>query len=375
MATTPVFGDSKGKDEYERYRVSDRRQPAPRIGYWMFNFEPKWEAASRELDTLATFFRDVYGTRTISLNLNGRAIRLFGSDKHLPAAVALPVLPVLMRAARTVQVNHIFASAGERILTPRLARLGRTILTITKGTPTLRALERNIQTLASLRHVVVESERYYDLLMQVGLRPGQVHLIYPGLDPQPYRPATGPFTMLFATSPKKHDLLTRGIYLIMKVAELLPSVRFRLIWRWNPEQVLDLLRQKRIANVDVVTGYVDDMNAMYDSAHAVILPALEGDSFKPCPHSGLHSLAHGKPLLVSRAASIAGIVERHRCGVVFDPTIRSLCGAIQQLSSNYDDFQANTLATLNRKFTPDGFIERYGKLYESLLTETRALDR
>jgi glycosyltransferase involved in cell wall biosynthesis len=353
--------------------VSDSRlPPAPRIGYWIFNFQPKWEAASKELHTLATSFQHVYGTRTISLNVRRRATKLFGSDKHLPVIVALPVLPLLLRAARTVEVNHIFASARERILTPRLARLDRTMLTITKGSRTLSALERNIQTLNSLRHVVVESERHYDLLMQVGLRPERVHLIYPGLDPEPYRPATGPFTIMFATSPKKDRLLTGGIYLMLRVAELLPSIRFRLVWRWNPERVLELLRQRRIANVEFVAGYVDNMKAMYDSAHAVILPALEGDSFKPCPHSGLHSLAHGKPLLVSRAASISGIVERHRCGVVFDPTIPSLCEAIQQLSSNYDDYQSNTHGTLNREFSRDKFIEKYRELYASLLSERTA---
>lgn len=344
---------------------------APRIGYWMFNFDPKWEAASRELNTLATSFRSVYGTRTISLNLNGRAPALRGTDKHLPLSIALPALPLLMRAARTVSVNHIFASPGERLLLPRLARLNGTILTVTKGSPTLRALERNIDTLASLRHIVVESERHYDLFMQIGLPPDRVRLIYPGVAPEPYRAATGPFTILFATSPKKHDLLTRGIYLMMKAAEQLPSVRFRLIWRWNPQPIHDLLRKRNVSNVNVVTGYVENMKAMYDSVHAVILPGLEGDSFKPCPHSGLHSLAHGKPLLVSRATSIAGIVQRQNCGVVFDPTVQSLCEGVRRLSENYDAYQPNAERTLKRKFSKDGFLDRYGKLYASLLAEKR----
>lgn len=349
-------------------QVYERDVRAPRIGYWMFNFDPKWEAASKELNLLATSLRRVYGTRTISLNMD-RRLTIRGRDKRLPVAVALPLLPVLMRAARAVPINHLFASPGERILMPRLARLGSTILTITKGSPALRDLEKNARTLKALRHVVVESERHRDLLMQIGLPADRVHLIYPGIAPEAYRAATGPFTIMFATSPKKHDLLTRGIYLIMKVAELRPSIRFRLIWRWNPQPVHDLLRERGVTNVEIVAGYVEDMKAMYDSAHAVILPALEGDSFKPCPHSGLHSLAHGKPLLVSSAASIAGIVERHGCGVVFDPTVPSLCHAIDQLSQDYDAYQMNALDTLERTFTTDGFLERYCRLYDSLLEE------
>lgn len=342
-------------------------ESTPRIGYWMFNYDPKWEAASKELEALAAAFGSVYGTRTISINLDKRPTKVFGGDKHLPAALALPALPLLLRAARRVPINHIFASPGERLLTPRLARLGNTILTITKGSRRLLAVEKSVETLASLRYVVVESERHYDLLMQLGLSPERVRLIYPGLHPEPYRRASGPFTIMFATSPKRDHMLTRGIHLIMKVAERLPSVRFRLVWRWNPEQAQNLIRDRGVSNVDLVAGYIEDMKSLYDSAHAVILPALEPDSFKPCPHSGLHSLAHGKPVLASRAASLAGIVERHKCGVVFDPTVESLCRAISHLAANYDDYQVNAVPTLERKFSSHGFIERYGKLYASLL--------
>lgn len=111
---------------------------APGIAYWMFNFEPRWEAASRELKALATSFRPVYGTRTISLNLNGQRLAFTGGDRHIPITLAPAALPMLMHAARAAPVNHILASPAERLLTPRLARLGNTILTITKGSPTRR---------------------------------------------------------------------------------------------------------------------------------------------------------------------------------------------------------------------------------------------
>lgn len=365
--TLSSYADSKRKSGQGITPSGRTWSGSPSIGYWMFNFEPKWEAASKELDALATAFRPVYGTRTISLNLNKGTRKWFGPDKHLPAAAGLSALPLLMRSARTVPVNHIFASAGERILVPRLARLGKSILTVTKGSAALSAIERNVQPLSEMSYVVVESERHYELLMQLGLAPERVRVIYPGVEREPYRRARGPFTILFATSPKRHDLLTRGIYLIMKAAERLPSVRFRLVWRWNPDRARRLIHERRLDNVELIAGYVKDMKALYDEAHAVILPALETDSFKPCPHSGLHSLAHGKPLLASRAASIAGIVERERCGVVFQPTAEDLCKAVAHLSAHYDDYQVNTYRTLEGTFSKSGFIERYGKLYASLL--------
>ena len=72
-------------------------------------------------------------------------------------------------------------------------------------------------------------------------------------------------------------------------------------------------------------------------------------------------------MLASRAASIAGVADREHCGVVFEPTVDALCRAVTQLKANYEACQANTFRTLERKFWKSGFIERYGKLYASLL--------
>ena len=345
------------------------REGRPRIGYWIFNYEPHWEAASKELDTLAGAFASIYGTRMISLNLNGRKTRLAGRDKHLPAPLALSALPLLMRAARSTSVNHIFASAGERILTPRLARLERTILTVTKGCSTLARYERNLTALKSLRRIVVESERHRDLLLQMGVPDRNIELIYPGIASESYRPAAMPFTIMFATSPKDGELLTRGIYLMIRAAERLPDVRFRLVWRKNPEAARNAVREARIENVDILCGHVEDMKPLYDSAHAVILPALENDSLKPCPHSALHALAHGKPVLVSRAVSISCIVARDECGLAFEPSVDALCAAIANLKNNYARYQGNALETLNRRFSKREFVARYAAVYAELLSE------
>lgn len=339
----------------------------PRIGYWIFNFEPKWEAASREVQLLRDTFGATYECRMITLNLWGGRWKLWGRDKHLPLPGSLVGLPWIIRAARRNELNHVFASPGERFLMPWLARLGRTVLTISKQNPTLAGLERNIEALKELRCIVVESERYRDLLLQVGVAAERIRLIYPGVRREPYRPATGPFTILFATSPRKDGLVTRGIYLMIRAAERLPHIRFRLVWRSNPEQVMQLLEHLDLPNVELVTGFVEDMKGMYDAAHAVILPALEVNSLKPCPHSGLHALAHGKPLLVSECVSISDVVGRERCGVIFEPTVDGLCRAIEELRDDYDTYQSRAQPTRDALFTTTGFVDGYAELYGSLL--------
>ena len=339
----------------------------PRINYWIFNYEPQWEAASKEVQTLAEWFHPIHGTRTVSLNQHSNALTLSGMDRRLPLVLGLPALPLLMRTARSTDINHVFASAAEPILTPRLARLDRTMLTVTKGTPNLAKIEKSADVLKSLRNVVVESERYRDLLLQLGLKPERVHLIYPGLAAEEYRPASGPFTILFATSPRKYSLLSRGIHLMVRTAKRLPDVRFVLVWRRDADEGAKLIREAGVNNVEIVAGQIDDMKAMYDAAHTVILPALESESLKPCPHSGLHALAHGKPVLVSQAASFSGIIEREGCGVVFQPTVEALHDAIIQLRDGYDHYQRNAHATLQTHFSREGFVERYAALYEQAL--------
>lgn len=339
----------------------------PRICYWAFNYEPRWEASSKEVEMLVNAFRHEIGTRLISLDLWGEHLKLFGSDKHLPLPWAMIGLPWILREARKVDINHVLSSPGERFVMPRLARRGSSILTITKQSKTLDGLERNIETLKAFDAVVVESERYQDLLMQVGLSPERVRLIYPGRSRRAYRPAPGPFTVLFATSPRKHDLVARGIWLMIRVAERLPDVRFRFVWRRNPKEVQTLLGRLDLPNVELIARFVEDMGEMYDSVDTVILPALTDNSLKPTPHSGLECLAHGKPLLVSSRVSLARIVRTERCGVVFEPDVDSLCEAIVALRDDYETYRRRAHPTVDRWFSEAEFIGRYRRLYLSLL--------
>jgi hypothetical protein len=97
-------------------------------------------------------------------------------------------------------------------------------------------------------------------------------------------------------------------------------------------------------------------------------PALTETSLKPSPHSGLLSLAHGRPLLISRPTSLSAIVERERCGAVFEPTISGLCEATRLLQASYGDYQRNAQPTVTTHFSKAAFIERYAALYHELLT-------
>ena len=322
-----------------------------------------------EVENLSTHFDKSISTRIVSLNMTSTNTSWFGHDKHLPLPHGLLALPSLWRIAREATINHLFASPAEPLLTSLLARLDNTVLTLCKDSPEISRLEKKLGTLSRMQRVVVESERHRELLYQGGISEKRVRLIYPGIGTKPYRPAPEPFTIMFATSPKKkNDFLSRGIQLMLRVAERLPHVRFRFIWRESQhEKLQSLIRDIGVNNIQVINGYVPNMEEMYDSSHAVILPALTSASLKPCPHSGLHSLAHGKPVLASRYLSLSRIIKRNQCGVVFEPTVDALSDAIRRLQDNYDEYRLNTHKTVERKFSNEGFLERYEEVYSSLI--------
>ena len=334
----------------------------------MFNYEPKWEAASKEVKLLATSLRDRFDTRIFSLDQRGDKIGFRGRDKHLPLPLGLLGLPLMLRSANAASINHLFASASVPLLPRLLARRDNSVLTIVKGTSQLDSIEKHAEKLKAFRCIVAESERDKDFMLQLGLPSERVQLIYPGIEPMSTRIPSGRFTILFASSPlQKLNLLSRGIYLMVEVAKLLPGVQFRFVWRTGPERVKTLVEEAGVTNVEIIEGFVPDMEAMYDAAHATILPALAYHSLKPCPRSGLHSLAHGKPLLVSSVTSFAGLIEENQCGVVFEPNIESLCTAILELKNRYQHYQANALPTSLACFSKAEFVERYAALYTSLV--------
>lgn len=344
------------------------QQLTTKIGYWIFNYQPQWEAASKEIEVLLMEYRERFNTHLVSLNFRGRKICLRGSQKYLPAPFAFVALPLLQLFAASLHINHLFTSPGERILLPRLSKYN-TLLTITKDTDSFKAIEKNIVHLRKLPYIIVESAWHRELLLQVGIAKQVIKLIYPGMRPRPYHAAPYPFKILFATSPlRKYDLLSRGVHLLARVAQLLPNIDFILVWRQHDyHRLRALLDSSGIGNIHVINGYVPDMESLYASAHAVILPGLSQSSLKPCPHSALHSLAHGKPLLVSYSTSIAGLIRQKTCGVVFEPTVESLQQSILELMANYDLYQSNCHRVLQENFSEHVFFERYQNIYESML--------
>ena len=340
---------------------------ALRVLYWVFNYMPQWEAVSKEIASLRTGLGAEIEGSLVSINNKESGLSLRGRDKRIPLPYGLSLFPLVSPYAARFDVNHLFASAGERLLTPMLSRRNG-VLTISKDTATLRGFERNRESLRRLRAIVVQGDRDGEILRQIGVRQENIWLIRPGVPVAEYRAARGQFTILFASSPlNAADFLSRGIYLIIAAAATLPQVRFLLIWRKHHLAKLErILAEAGVSNVEIQSGVVDDMAAVYDGVHAAILPGLEHRSFIPCPRSGLEALAHGKPLLLSPLIAIAPSVTQAGAGVVFEPSVAGLKSAIIRLQADYPAYQAKAQSYIAENFSPSTHLELHRQLYQSL---------
>jgi glycosyltransferase involved in cell wall biosynthesis len=333
---------------------------------------PHWEAASKEAQMLLRTFSGQFTTQLFSLNQN-RRLKWRGQEKYFPLPEALAALPLFFQIASWHRINHVFSSGGERLLAPRISQ-HTSILTICKEPGSIDAFERNRHHLARFEYIVVESRRHQEIMQQFGIEERRIKLIYPPASKATYKAAQPPFKILFASSPPgRHQLLSRGIFLILRAAQRLPEVQFILVWRNRHHEALRaLIDAADVANVSVINGYVEDMGALYDSAHATVLAGHDYTSFKPAPHSALESLGRGKPLLVTPTSSIADLVAQWRCGIVFEPTVAGFEEAIRNLMGRYQELQENCHRTVETCFSKEVFIKEYRLLYEDLLQGSEA---
>jgi len=154
---------------------------------------------------------------------------------------------------------------------------------------------------------------------------------------------------------------------MLNAAKRVPEVQFVFVWRnKNLTELQEAIKRLAVKNVEIKNGLMD-MDNIYQTVHATILPGLEYHSIKPSPHSGIESLAWGKPLLVSVPSSLAPLVQRFHCGIVFEPSVDSLHRGIRQLMKSYDEFAVNCHTVIEGNFSQTTFLEKYRQLYTSMM--------
>lgn len=330
-----------------------------RIAFFTHLFDPGREAISKEIEALSRSFKTSFVF--VASPQRGawlrRGVFCFYA-KLYPLKFSLPLIE------RAFSVSHIFTSPNDLYFLSRLMN-SRLVLTVTSLAPLLEP-----HFYEKLKKIIVECERDKEYIISAGIEEDKVELVYPGVRLENFSydfPRGDRFSLLFASSPfeRKH-FQSRGVSLLLDAAKRLPTIEFLIVWRGRySREILNLSRD--LENVKVVDQRVEDINLLYSSVFATIMPFTTMEDNKSCPHSFIESLSAGRPVLVSNKVGVAGLVEKEGCGIVFPPQVDSLVASIRKLERNYDAYQEASRRCAELHFSHKEFIDRYKRIYRKVL--------
>ncbi len=315
----------------------------------MQNYQPKYEAISKEIELLQKNFSS----------------EIFEMNFRNPLSYCkLLKLPFLPRG-----ISHIYTSLGDR---PYLSLIKKPPIILTgSASATKEKIRARVKLYKKLERVVVESERQREILLSLGVDDDKVKIILPGINLENFSyTKEQEFRILFASSPPKIEKFeSRGVNLMLDYLEGNKNPNFLFLWRKTGYDLLkkEIGSRKVEKQVDVINELIADMNEIFGKVSCTIAPFLYHDDHKPVPRSILESLAAGKPVLVSNKVSVSSLVKKEACGVVFEPTLEGLKKAIDELQRNYESYQKNSRKTAEKYFSAERFVEGYKKIYEEVM--------
>ncbi len=346
------------------------------ITYYVQRYRPKFEAISKEVQLLANHFssrdsnKNEEKVKIHDLHLDG-LFRFKYSSKYCSFHFFYyPLLFGYTKALSKIsKINHIYTSLGD-LPYLRVLDLNNTILTGAASCNTGK-IKKRLPSLKKLDKIIVESELQRKQLMTLGVSKNKIELIYPPVDLRKfnYIPAKGKFKILFASCPTRvKDFERRGIYLLLETAKLLPEVDFILAWRKQAyPEIKRLLKKMKVNNIILQNNIISDFNREYALVHSTIIPYTKRDNYlKLIPNSALESLAAGKPVLISSKVELANIIQREKCGIIFEPSPDCLVKAIRELKKNYSFQQKKCRKVAQKYFSQEIFLKKYEKIYSEL---------
>jgi len=343
-----------------------------KVTLFVNDFTPGKEGVSNAINILLTHLRN-----DPSLNITLHEISRSSRVKFSPSHISYPLffLPlgtlVTKYLERKSDLIHICGSLTGRIY---MKMLNRQPILLTNASAIQEGRVKECkQHWGKLTKVVVECHRDQARVINYGLDPHKVSMIYPAVNTAhlSYHRPPDRFTVGFASSPiSNHNssIKNRGVDLLLSAARELPDVDFVLLWRRKHYPALRQLIPNRMTdNISVTNCILPDMNTFYATIHCTILPSTVIDNCKPCPNSIMESLAAGKPVLVSDNVGIADLVTQSGCGLVFEPEPDDIIAKINALRHDYCAYQSKCRPTAEQYFSVSRFVNEYTLLYDQLL--------
>ena len=318
---------------------------------------PQLDAVVQE----AEFLRARFGGHIVHLNPARRP-----GSRYPERLYGVHALPRLRRMEGQVRLHHVF---NPRLYCfPYLNWLRLPIVYSITGSLGPRPEFRDLNCLQKLSTVVVSSQRDRLALLDAGLE--NVRVVRPGIDlsrfsPGPVLPGPG-FTLLAGSAPwTRPQFVSKGVDALLDVVQARPDLRLVFLWRnLLIVEMQDRVRRRRLEGRVEVIDRVVDVNQVLARVHAAVVLVDDPTLVKGFPHSLLEALAAGRPVLVSKALSMAEYVSETGCGqVVQQVSAEGVLEALSRLEDRYEAFREAALRVGKRDFSRESMLEAYGRVY------------
>jgi len=322
---------------------------------------PAAEALSQEIEAL----RRVYTGDLLYLNPNRQAIgripRIFFGFQRLRE---------IRRREAQIDLHHFYNP--DPFPFPILRFLRRPIVyTISSG---LAADQPISSFFEHISWVTVPDERSLAYLRAAGIVRASV--VRAGVDTGRFTHAPQPdgdeIRLLMASAPwTAAQFGSKGVDALLAAASREPRLHLIFLWRGVlTEAMMAHIERMGLQRQVTVLDRLVDVNQILAGVHAAVALADGPGIVKSYPHSLLDSLAAGKPVLVSRAISMADYVSSTGCGeVVADVTPEAILEAVDRLLNDYAQLVEVAQTVGKRDFTQEAMVDGYGRIYRSLVED------
>lgn len=328
-----------------------------RILYHYHHYDPKVEAVAQEIEILKGYFQG----------------SLFLADQ----GGVLPDWLELKSREKNVDLHHIYhpTLALRDFLRQYIFKLKKPVLLSIVTDPFSgngkEKVLRDLKNLKSLSGIVVSDKKSKQKLEDLGLE--NVYLVKTGIKLEQFKvfhlQKDGILKLVMASSPHSEEgFELKGILLFLKALQEMENIKVYFLWRGKLEkefwQHVDQygVRDK----VELVEGPLS-VNQFLKDKQGMITPYLTLASNKAYPHSLIDALASGRAVLTSSAIPVSEIVQRERCGVVFEPRVDSIREQIEVFRNDFVKLSKAARRTAEKYFSEEGFIASYQRVYQEVL--------
>ena len=226
------------------------------------------------------------------------------------------------------------------------------------------SVQNKIKELApKLKRIIVQSKKTRNQLMDMGVEPDKIVLMYPLIDLSKFKysepPPLDEFRILFASSPNlevpgEDNFRDKGLPLLLEAFKEFAgdnSAKLYIVWRgkYNEQLYKKISELNLEKDVKVITGIVN-MPEMYANVHITVIPFLNLWRSPEIPLSAVESLACGRPVVATDVGEIAELIENYKCGCVSKTVEDDFLSALEECKRNYQLYHKNC-----KKFAGDLF--------------------